>query len=270
MGNKMLNNNAITLVALVITIIVLLIIAGVAISSISGQDGIFGKAKYAADKYNSAAENEAAVINVIINNYNESNDEPKFEMTKTFGYTGNYEVFSVPKSGIYQIELWGAQGGSVSPTPGYLGGYVKGEILLNAGENLYIYVGQTGQLGKSAWNGGGLSQNASGYAQKNSGGGATDIRLVSGVWSDLNSLGSRIMVAGAGGAATSYLKSATNVLGVGGGLIGGRTADGYGRCGSGGTQTAGGAGAPGTSYGNGENGSFGKGGTGISHAWGGR
>lgn len=51
----------ITLVALIITIIVLLILAGVVISMTIGNDGIITKSEYAVNKYNEAAtsENEA-------------------------------------------------------------------------------------------------------------------------------------------------------------------------------------------------------------------
>ena len=48
----------ITLIALVITIIVLLILAGVAISMLSGENGILTQAQQAKEKYESAAEEE--------------------------------------------------------------------------------------------------------------------------------------------------------------------------------------------------------------------
>ena len=41
---KVKRNSAITLIALIITIIVLLILAGVTINMIAGENGIFGKA----------------------------------------------------------------------------------------------------------------------------------------------------------------------------------------------------------------------------------
>lgn len=47
----MKGQKGITLVALVITIIVLLILAGVAISALAGQDNIFNNAQTAVDKY---------------------------------------------------------------------------------------------------------------------------------------------------------------------------------------------------------------------------
>ena len=47
----------ITLLVLVVTIIVLLILAGTAISLTLGEDGIFKKAQDAVDKYKEAAEN---------------------------------------------------------------------------------------------------------------------------------------------------------------------------------------------------------------------
>jgi competence protein ComGC len=58
---KMLKNKrGITLIALVITIIVLLILAGITINLTIGEDGIISKAKEAGDKYAQAAENEQA------------------------------------------------------------------------------------------------------------------------------------------------------------------------------------------------------------------
>lgn len=50
--------NGITLVALVVTIIVLLILAGVAISLTIGNNGIFTRAQDATEKYNESVANE--------------------------------------------------------------------------------------------------------------------------------------------------------------------------------------------------------------------
>ena len=55
-------NNGITLVALVVTIIILLILAGITISSLTNT-GIFEKAKEARDKTAAAAENQAKILN---------------------------------------------------------------------------------------------------------------------------------------------------------------------------------------------------------------
>ena len=52
------NNKAITLIALIITIIILLIIAGVAISFTIGENGIFDKSKKSAEKYEMAEAKE--------------------------------------------------------------------------------------------------------------------------------------------------------------------------------------------------------------------
>ena len=49
---RLTSNSAITLVALVITIIVLLILAGITLSLTLGDNGIFGSAKNAKEKYN--------------------------------------------------------------------------------------------------------------------------------------------------------------------------------------------------------------------------
>ena len=55
----------ITLVALVVTIIVLLILAGVSISMIVGENGLLAKAKEAADKHNKATKDEDEMLNQI-------------------------------------------------------------------------------------------------------------------------------------------------------------------------------------------------------------
>ena len=62
----------ITLVALVITIIVLIILAGVSIALISGPEGIIQKAKQGANDYNEAASEEANTIQNLMN-YLENN-----------------------------------------------------------------------------------------------------------------------------------------------------------------------------------------------------
>ncbi len=57
----------ITLVALIITIIVLLILAGVTISLVLGDNGILNHAEDAGDRYQNAARNEAKGLNAVGN-----------------------------------------------------------------------------------------------------------------------------------------------------------------------------------------------------------
>jgi len=140
-------------------------------------------------------------------------------VTKEFKHTGSgYQTFKVPRTGYYEIEAWGASGGRhlVSGVAGsYLGGkgaYTKGKIFLEYGETLYIYVGGKGSDGKlstvvpGGYNGGGTGDyDHADDEAAGAGGGATDIRLVSGLWDNFNSLRSRIMVAaGGGGSADGY------------------------------------------------------------------
>lgn len=55
---KLREERAITLVALVVTIVVLLILAGVTINLVVGQNGIIARAKEAAQKTENATKNE--------------------------------------------------------------------------------------------------------------------------------------------------------------------------------------------------------------------
>jgi len=63
----MKSNKGITLIALVITIVVLIILAGVAISLSLGENGIFSKAKFATEEYANEQEKEETEIGKITN-----------------------------------------------------------------------------------------------------------------------------------------------------------------------------------------------------------
>ena len=67
--NKKKNIKGITLVALVVTIIILLILAGISISALT-QTGLFGKAKQAKDKYGNAQKNENETLENFEDNIN--------------------------------------------------------------------------------------------------------------------------------------------------------------------------------------------------------
>ena len=144
-----------------------------------------------------------------------------------FSYTGDVQTFTAPATGLYQLQVWGAQGGyRYYPANGGKGGYSEGTIELQEGETLYIYVGGSGNAGGTAggFNGGGSRGTYAG------GGGATDIRV------EGDSLYNRIIVAGGGGS-----DGATNKPGkAGGGLEGISATESYGSGGSAGTQTYGG------------------------------
>lgn len=108
-----------------------------------------------------------------------------------FVFTGDVQTYTIPENGLYEIKLWGAQGGGTSVNgvrEGGRGGFVKGTKEFNAGEILYIFVG-----GQNGYNGGGLGGTSELGEPGSNGGGATDIRTIQ------DDLGSRILVAGGGG-----------------------------------------------------------------------
>lgn len=67
----------------------------------------------------------------------------------SFTYKGSSEEFKFQVGGIYQLEVWGAQGG---PTGGK-GGYSKGKLEVTKDQTLNIYVGGKGQNRNGGWNG---------------------------------------------------------------------------------------------------------------------
>ena len=141
------------------------------------------------------------------------------------------KTFTAPLNTTYKIECWGAQGGGLRTSNGISfgadGGYTSGNLNLLKQTSLYVYVGQhpntsditggkTIQSYPRGYNGGG-SGTLHGQVGS-SGGGATDIRIISGNWNDFNSLKSRIMVAAGGAGSGSSLPN--EEAGSGGGLVG--------------------------------------------------
>ena len=61
----------ITLIALAVTIIVILILAGVTIDAVFSEDGIINKAKEAANSMNNAVANDQAELNSLLEELNE-------------------------------------------------------------------------------------------------------------------------------------------------------------------------------------------------------
>ena len=176
-----------------------------------------------------------------------------------FPYEGKQHVFDVPLSGVYILEVWGAQGGSATisgtNTGGY-GGYSIGTTTLTKGEKLYINVGGqgAGNNGSSNVNIAG-GYNGGGYGRQNGcrvggGGGATHIAKVSGVLSSLSSykdtggtnLSNEILIVSGGGAGAYRYNSggdARNRNGISGGGIQGYSTHTGGNSGYQGTQTGG-------------------------------
>ena len=171
----------------------------------------------------------------------------------TYAYTGDMQSFTVPVSGKYLLQVWGAEGGTseryTSGIPGK-GGYGAGYVTLTQGQIIYICVGASGNRARwssvGAYNGGGASNDSPG-------GGATHIGTRNGTLAEYGSTNGLFIVAGGGGGAgwgDRTHEPNGGALGMafragdGGGTSGG---DGYGYhyadavdCGRGGTQTAGG------------------------------
>ena len=96
----MKNNKGITLVALVVTIVVLLILAGVSINLVLGNNGIIAKAKEAETKSAEASENDLKGMNALTEEMNNAlGEKPKVDLTKyKIGDFVNYE-YDVVSSG---------------------------------------------------------------------------------------------------------------------------------------------------------------------------
>jgi len=121
--------------------------------------------------------------------------------------------WTVP-SGVFSIEfeVEGAQGGSLSPNNGGLGGRVTGVLSVVPGTVLYINVGGQPSNYLGGVNGGGQVNNT--HSNGRGGGGASDIRIGG------TALNNRVVVAGGGGGSGRNSTTAGQHGGVGG-LVGG-------------------------------------------------
>ena len=161
----------------------------------------------------------------------------------TWNTSGSY-TYTVPATGLYKLEVWGAQGGQYSTTtPGY-GSYSVGYANLSKGTILYIVNGGSGITAAASatftdggYNGGGKANYGAG-----TGGGATHIATVNGLLSTLSSqTGNILIVAGGGGGTGVYNTNETGGSGGGiSGVTGGHNSSSWQGGGGGGTQTAGG------------------------------
>lgn len=188
----------------------------------------------------------------------------KFELVPIvvgeYDYSGNIEILSLPYTGTYKLEVWGAQGGTAYSDTyrGGYGGYSTGDISLSSGERLFIAVGGQGESGSididknGGYNGGGsiaASTDSPTNRYVGAGGGATHIAKTTGLLVSLsNDIDSILIVAGGGGG--GYKHTSTGYYGGGGdaggfeGESGTYGSKGGGFYGTGGTQTE-----PGYAYG---------------------
>lgn len=187
---------------------------------------------------------------------------------------GEIQQWECPVDGVYQLEAMGAQGATTEGFNGGRGADISGQVFIQKGQKLYIYLGQRGSVYGTtrAFNGGGCytGSTADGASARfTGGGGATDFSLINATWSSENHLYSRILVAGGGGGA---LYCNPGIFCGGGGCGGGEASDGraeyagetgYGGShpGGGGTLSAGGVlTTDGTAGSSGNVGTFGNGG----------
>ena len=126
-------NKGITLIALVITIIVLLILAGVAINMAIDSDGLFGKANEAAEKWNTAIGEEQSHIQSLLD---------KLTSTLPEGWDSTKVDATVTETSL----ITGTNKERVVPIPkGFVASQIEGEDTIAGG--LVIYEGTNAVTG---------------------------------------------------------------------------------------------------------------------------
>ena len=145
-----------------------------------------------------------------------------------FDYTNGEQTYTVPSTGTYKLETWGAQGGNVPDYIGGYGGYSVGYSLLENGQKLYINVGGKGTdnlltVGSGGYNGGGTGTGGYCVGQNRysgSGGGATHIATQSGLLSTFEENRSKVLIASGGGGGANNMESASGSGAAAGGYLG--------------------------------------------------
>ena len=147
-----------------------------------------------------------------------------------FAYKGSVEEWEVPCSGLYQLEVWGARGGSCDANAvigGSSGAMASGYKALSMESKLYIAIGGAGGNSAGGWNGpggtggGGFNGGGTGVVHYNNnydrgcgggGGGATHISFENSIIKNTQNLNNILIVAGggAGGGNSYYGSSNTN------------------------------------------------------------
>ena len=125
-----------------------------------------------------------------------------------FPYTGDEQQFLPGKTGLYKIEVWGAQGGSCDFVHGGYGGYSVVETTLYTDQTLYINVGGQGGTcanGKQGgYNGGGTGGCDYNNELGGGGGGLTHVATKSGLLSKPVNRDYVLVVAGGGGGGRNH------------------------------------------------------------------
>ena len=187
-----------------------------------------------------------------------------------FNYTGKPVGITIPTTGTYKLEVWGAQGGNANYNYiGGKGGYTYGEVNLTSGQNIYVVVGAQGSNGRvdldashnneafrGAYNGGGFGNNDNGDYCNGAGGGATHIATTNrGLLYDYNLYRSEVLIVAGGGGGAHWEASRANAGGSGNdssanGVFGGKAITDYSNYGSngGGWSSGGNYGKGGSGY----------------------
>src|SRR5574344_2175577 len=173
---------------------------------------------------------------------------------RNFAYIGSEESFSILASGYYNLEGWGAQGGTYNSTYyGGYGAYSSGIVYLEKGSTIYVNVGGVGTCTGSGLINGGYNGGGNAYTSRGNGfyscagGGATTISVSSGLLSSLSTSLNNILIVGAGGGGSTYRVTDGYSYfygGAGGGILGNSShgSSGLGGKYSSGTQLSGGGG----------------------------
>ena len=152
-----------------------------------------------------------------------------------YDYTGGEQTFTVPTTGTYKLETWGAQGYSVNSTYfGGYGGYSSGTMNLSTSDKIYIYVGEKGKTLNSSGHSGVLyAYPNSGNVRVNSpdanninfstGGGSTHILNSSGNLSQFSSTLNKVLIVAGGGGGVCTWWGYNDHGGAGGGFQGATT-----------------------------------------------
>ena len=152
MEKELIREKGITLIALIVTIVILLILASVTIGLVMSNGGILSKAKQAADMYQGAANNEANILGIIDDQLAGQVDEiekSQYPMLSQIGKVSDYisynnltwqVLYNDSTNGLQAICTTAPENYTVTGSDGYKGliGLLNAEAEKYKGDENYV------------------------------------------------------------------------------------------------------------------------------------
>lgn len=133
------NKKGITLVALVVTIVVLLVLAGVSINLVLGDNGIISKAKLASNTMQGKSKEELDSLDSLLDNMDSIMDKTKYLGMSTLNFLDTNDAYYTDAS-IKTLKSWGANTLRLCVSPTYYADESEGIMQFDSTTGSYVVI----------------------------------------------------------------------------------------------------------------------------------